>query len=322
MATTKMLVTGGAGFIGSNFIRMMLAKYPDIEIINLDKLTYAGNLESLKDISDERYSFVQGDICDPDIVMNAMENVDTVIHFAAESHVDRSINDSSVFVITNVVGTNNLLKCAMDNDVKKFIHVSTDEVYGSTNDDSFRETDNLNPSSPYSSSKAGSDLLALSYHNTYGLPVTVTRCTNNFGPYQFPEKLIPLFITNLMEGKQVPVYGTGLNIRDWIHVEDHCSGIDFVREHGNAGEIYNIGGGNELTNLEITHRILKALGKDESMIRYVEDRKGHDFRYSLDCTKLRNMGWKPAYDFDAALNQTIKWYIDNRWWWEPLKQQK
>jgi dTDP-glucose 4,6-dehydratase len=315
----KLLVTGGAGFIGSNFIRMMLEKYPGIEITNLDKLTYAGNPGNLKDIANPGYSFIHGDICDPEAVTKVMEDVDTVIHFAAESHVDRSIKDSSVFVMTNVVGTNNLLKCAMDSDVKQFIHVSTDEVYGSINEGSFSETDNLNPSSPYSSSKAGSDLLALSYYNTYGLPVTVTRCTNNFGPYQFPEKLIPLFITNLMDGKQVPVYDTGLNVRDWIYVEDHCSGIDFLREHGKAGEIYNIGGGNELTNLYITHRILKTLGKDQSMIRYVEDRKGHDFRYSLDCSKLKKMGWKPAYDFDAALDRTIQWYIDNRWWWEPLK---
>ena len=315
----KLLVTGGAGFIGSNFIRMTLQKYPGIEITNLDKLTYAGNPENLKDISDPGYNFVKGDICDPEIVMQAIQGADAVVHFAAESHVDRSIADSSVFVITNVVGTNNLLKCAMDSDIKQFIHVSTDEVYGSIQEGSFTETDNLNPSSPYSSSKAGSDLLAMSYYNTYGLPVTITRCTNNFGPYQYPEKLIPLFITNLMDGKQVPVYGTGLNIRDWIYVEDHCSGIDFVMQHGKAGEIYNIGGGNELTNLEITHRILKALGKDETTIRHVEDRKGHDFRYSLDCSKLKKMGWKPQYDFNTALDATIQWYIDNRWWWEPLK---
>jgi len=315
----KLLVTGGAGFIGSNFIRMMFTKYPGIEITNLDKLTYAGNLENLKDISHPGYTFVHGDISDPEIVMKAMEDADVMIHFAAESHVDRSIKDSSVFVVTNVVGTNNLLKCAMDCDIKKFIHVSTDEVYGSISEGSFTEINNLNPSSPYSSSKAGSDLLAMSYYNTYGLPVTITRCTNNFGPYQYPEKLIPLFITNLMDGKQVPVYGTGLNVRDWIYVKDHCSGIDFIMQHGKAGEVYNIGGGNELTNLDITHRILKALGKDESMIRYVEDRKGHDFRYSLDCSKLKKMGWKPHYNFDAALNATIQWYINNRWWWEPLK---
>jgi dTDP-glucose 4,6-dehydratase len=314
----KILVTGGAGFIGSNFIRMMFRKYPDIEIINLDKLTYAGNPDNLRDISHPGYTFIKGDICDPDMVKRSMEGVDAVIHFAAESHVDRSIEDGSVFVTTNVVGTNTLLSCALDSDITRFIHVSTDEVYGSIEKGSFTEDDILSPSSPYSSSKAGSDLLAMSYHTTYGLPVTITRCTNNFGPYQYPEKLIPLFITNLMEGKKVPVYGTGLNVRDWIYVDDHCSGIDFVFNHGRSGEIYNIGGGNELTNLEITHKILDHMGKDASMIRFVEDRKGHDLRYSLDCGKLRNMNWKPEYDFDKALDATVQWYIENRWWWEPL----
>jgi len=316
----KILVTGGAGFIGSNYIRMMFNRNPNIEITNLDKLTYAGNAENLRNISNKGYNFIKGDIRDPEIVEKGMEGIDAVIHFAAESHVDRSISDSLMFVTTNVVGTNTLLNSALDSDITRFVHVSTDEVYGSIEEGSFTEEDILEPSSLYSSSKAGSDLLALSYHTTYGLPVTVTRCTNNFGPYQYPEKLIPLFITNLMEGKQVPVYGTGLNVRDWIYVEDHCSGIDFVHRHGREGEIYNIGGGNELTNLEITHRILDLLGKDESMIRYVEDRKGHDLRYSLDCTKLHNMGWKPEYDLDTALESTVQWYIENRWWWEPLKQ--
>ena len=319
----KILVTGGAGFIGSNYIRMMINRYPDIEITNLDKLTYAGNPENLRDISDPAnpaYSFVKADICDPEAVSKAMEGVDAVVHFAAESHVDRSIKESSVFVTTNVLGTNTLLSCALESDIDKFIHVSTDEVYGSIDEGSFTETDPLAPSSPYSSSKAGSDLLAMSYHTTYGLPVSITRCTNNFGPYQYPEKLIPLFITNLMEGEKVPVYGSGLNIRDWIYVDDHCSGIDFVLNNGNSGEIYNIGGGSELTNLEITNRILEMLDKDDTMIRYVEDRKGHDLRYSLDCTKLKNMGWKPDFDFDTALEFTVKWYVDNRWWWEPLKQ--
>ena len=316
----KILVTGGAGFIGSNYIRMMFNKNPNIEITNLDKLTYAGNAENLWNITNKGYNFIKGDICDPEILEKAMEGIDAVIHFAAESHVDRSISDSLMFVTTNVVGTNTLLNSALDSDITRFVHVSTDEVYGSIEEGSVTEEDILEPSSPYSSSKAGSDLLALSYHTTYGLPVTVTRCTNNFGPYQYPEKFIPLFITNLMEGKQVPVYGTGLNVRDWIYAEDHCSGIDFVHRHGQEGEIYNIGGGNELTNLEITHRILDLLGKDESMIRYVEDRKGHDLRYSLDCTKLHNMGWKPEYDFDTALESTVQWYIENRWWWEPLKQ--
>lgn len=315
----KILVTGGSGFIGSNYIRMMFKRYPDTEITNLDKLTYAGNPDNLRDITNPGYTFIKGDICDPDMVNKAMEGTDAVVHFAAESHVDRSIKDGSVFVTTNVLGTNTLLNCALQSGVNKFIHVSTDEVYGSIDDGSFTEEDPLEPSSPYSASKAGSDLLAMSYYITYGLPVTITRCTNNFGPYQYPEKLIPLFITNLMEGKKVPVYGTGLNVRDWIFVEDHCSGIDFVFNYGNSGEIYNIGGGSELTNLEITHRILEMLGRDESSIEFVEDRKGHDLRYSLDCTKLRGMGWKPEYDFERALESTVTWYMENRWWWEPLK---
>lgn len=315
----KILVTGGAGFIGSNYIRMMFARYPEIELTNLDKLTYAGNPENLRDITHPGYTFIEGDICDPTVVEKAMEGVDAVVHFAAESHVDRSIEDGSVFVTTNVVGTNTLLNCALESDLTSFIHVSTDEVYGSIDKGSFTEVDILNPSSPYSSSKAGSDLLAMSYHTTYGLPVTITRCTNNFGPYQFPEKLIPLFITNLIEGRKVPVYGSGLNVRDWIYVDDHCSGIDFVFKYGHSGEIYNIGGGNELTNLEITHKILDSMGKDASMIQFVEDRKGHDLRYSLDCSKLRNMGWMPEYDFDGALESTVQWYIENRWWWEPLR---
>lgn len=317
----KLLITGGCGFIGSNFIRNMLEMYPDYQITNLDKLTYAGNPDNLKDIeSNPNYTFVKGDICDTDVVSNVMQDVDQVIHFAAESHVDRSIEDGAVFVRTNVLGTNTLLQSALDNDVERFIHVSTDEVYGSIKEGSFSEMDDLKPSSPYSSSKAGSDLLAMSYYTTYDLPVTITRCTNNFGPYQYPEKLIPLFITNLMDNRKVPVYGSGMNVRDWIHVDDHCLGIDFVLNNGNAGEVYNIGGGSELTNLDITHRILAALDKDESMIEYVEDRKGHDFRYSLDCNKLKKMGWKPKYDFDSALDSTIQWYVDNRWWWEPLKR--
>lgn len=317
----KLLVTGGCGFIGSNFIRYMLKKYPDYQIVNLDKLTYAGNPANLKDIENNpNYSFVKGDICDPVVVNEVIKTADQVVHFAAESHVDRSIEDGSVFVRTNVLGTNTLLQSALANKIKKFIHVSTDEVYGSTMEGSFTETDKLNPSSPYSSSKAGSDLLAMSYYTTYGLPVCITRCTNNFGPYQYPEKLIPFFISRLMEGKKVPVYGTGMNIRDWIYVEDHCSAIDFVLHNGSAGEVYNIDGGNELTNLEITYRLLKMIGKDESSIEYVEDRKGHDFRYSLDGSKLEKMGWKPGYDFDTALEQTVKWYVENKWWWEPLKR--
>jgi len=318
-----MLVTGGAGFIGSNFIRHMLAEHPETPIVNLDALTYAGNPESLRDVADNpNYTFVRGDICDPGAVAAIFQNhpIDTVVHFAAESHVDRSIADGSSFVRTNVLGTFTLLDYALKHGVRRFIHVSTDEVYGSTCEGSFTETDNLNPSSPYSSSKAGSDLLARSFFITHGLPVIVTRCTNNYGPYQFPEKLIPLFATNLLEGKKVPVYGTGKNIRDWLYVLDHCRAIDFVLQHGEPGEVYNIGGGAEKTNLEITAKILELLGKDESMIEHVPDRKGHDFRYSLDFGKLRDLGWKPAYSFDDALAATIAWYAENEWWWRPLKR--
>ncbi len=317
-----MLVTGGAGFIGSNFIRHMLAEHPDTRIVNLDALTYAGTPESLRDVADNpNYTFVKGDICDPGAVAAVFSHhpIETVVHFAAESHVDRSIADGSAFVRTNVLGTFTLLDCAQKHGVKRFIHVSTDEVYGSTREGSFVESDNLNPSSPYSSSKAGSDLLARSFFITHGLPVIVTRCTNNYGPYQFPEKLIPLFATNLLEGKKVPVYGTGKNIRDWLYVLDHCRAIDFVLQHGGPGEVYNIGGGAEKTNLEITAKILEILGKDESMIEHVPDRKGHDFRYSLDFGKLRALGWRPAYSFDDALAATVEWYAKNEWWWRPLK---
>ena len=316
----KLLVTGGCGFIGNNFIRHMLNKYPDYEIANLDKLTYAGNLDNLLDLEDNpNYSFIQGDICDPQIVNKLMKSVDHVVHFAAESHVDRSIEDGSVFVETNVLGTNTLLQSALEYKIKKFVHISTDEVYGSTKSGSFKETDILTPSSPYSSSKAGSDLLAQSYYITYGLPVIITRCTNNFGPYQYPEKLIPFFVTNLLENKKVPVYGTGTNVRDWIYVLDHCKAVDFVLHSGAEGEIYNVGGGNEKTNIEITHKILELLGKDESMVEYVKDRPGHDFRYSLNCSKLNKLGWEPEYSFEEALEATVKWYTEYKWWWERLK---
>jgi len=298
----------------------MLEKYPNCKIFNLDKLTYAGNPDNLKDIENNpKYSFVRGDICDLAVVDKVMQNVDHVVHFAAESHVDRSIEDGSVFVRTNVLGTYTLLESAMKHGIIKFIHVSTDEVYGSIKEGSFKETDMLTPSSPYSSSKASSDLIAQSYYITYKLPVIITRCTNNFGSYQYPEKLIPLFITNLLENLNVPVYGTGKNVRDWIYVLDHCTAIDFVLHNGSIGEIYNIGGGVEKTNLEITWKILAMLVKDESMVEYVKDRPGHDLRYSLDCSKLRELGWRPEYNFDEALAKTIKWYVENRWWWEKLK---
>ena len=316
----NLLVTGGCGFIGSNFIRHMLKKYPDYRIINIDKLTYAGNPDNLKDIEDNsNYSFVRGDICDPEIVNKAMKNMDYVVHFAAESHVDRSIVDGSIFVRTNILGTHTLLESALKHGIKRLIHVSTDEVYGSITRGSFKETDILTPSSPYSSSKAGSDLLVQSYYITHKLPVIITRCTNNFGPYQYPEKLIPLFVTNILENKKVPVYGTGQNIRDWIYVLDHCKAVDFVLHNGSIGEIYNIGGGAEKTNLEITDKIIEIIGSDRSMIEYVKDRLGHDLRYSLDCSKLRELGWAPEHDFDEALEETVRWYVENRWWWEKLK---
>lgn len=319
----SLLVTGGAGFIGSNFIRYMLRAHPDYNIVNLDSLTYAGNPNNLKDCdSNPRYTFIRGDICDVPLVNTIMQKyaVDNVINFAAESHVDRSIADGSVFVKTNILGTYTLLEASKRQNVHRFIHISTDEVYGSARLGSFRETDILTPSSPYSSSKAGSDLLTLSFYTTYDMPVIVTRCTNNYGPYQFPEKLIPLFVTNLIDGKKVPVYGSGRNIRDWIHVEDHCRAVDFLLEKGNSGEIYNIGGENEMTNLEITEKILKLLKKDDSMIEYVQDRPGHDFRYSLNCTKLRALGWRPSHSFEEGLSETIGWYVQNEWWWRPLKK--
>jgi dTDP-glucose 4,6-dehydratase len=319
----KFLVTGGAGFIGSNFIRHMFSSRPGDEIINLDLLTYAGNRNNLKGIDkDPRYTFIKGDICNSNLVNSILDRhtIDAIVHFAAESHVDRSITDPSAFVVTNVLGTHTLLHCARGHDIPKFIHISTDEVYGSTSGKSFKETDVLSPSSPYSASKAGSDLLALSYYATYRFPVIVTRCTNNFGPYQFPEKLIPLFVTNLIDKKKVPVYGTGKNVRDWIHVNDHCRAVEFLLDHGTPGGIYNIGGGNEKTNLEITEKILDLLKFDDSMIDYIKDRPGHDFRYSLDCLKLRAMGWKPQYSFDEALEETIEWYTRNEWWWRPLKK--
>lgn len=319
----KILVTGGAGFIGSNFIRLLMSSHPGYKIVNVDTLTYAGNLNNLRGIdTDLRYTFVKGDICDSNLINTILEKheIDTIVHFAAESHVDRSIADASEFVRTNVLGTHTLLNAARRHAIRKFIHISTDEVYGSISEGSFKETHILTPSSPYSSSKAGSDLLALSYFTTYNLPVIITRCTNNFGPYQYPEKLIPLFVTNLIDGKKVPIYGTGKNIRDWIHVNDHCRAVDFLLHKGKTGEIYNIGGGSEKTNLEITEKILELLRKDESMIEYVTDRPGHDFRYSLDCSKLRSLGWKPGYSFEEGLQDTVTWYMQNEWWWRLLKK--
>lgn len=315
----KLFITGGAGFIGSNYVRHVLANSDD-EVTVFDALTYAGNLSSLADVADDtRYSFVQGDICDREAVAAAMAGHDMVVHFAAESHVDRSIVDPDTFVRTNCLGTNVMCDVARTIGVERFLHISTDEVYGSIEDGSFVETDRLGPRSPYSSSKAGSDLIALSYQETYGLPVIVTRSSNNFGPFQFPEKVIPLFVTNLLDGKKVPLYGDGLNIRDWIHVLDNCAGVDTVLRKGTIGEIYNIGGGNETTNRELTSMVLSNMGVGEEMVEYVQDRLGHDRRYSIDCSKANALGWKPSRDLDVAIAETVEWYRANRAWWEPLK---
>jgi dTDP-glucose 4,6-dehydratase len=316
----RFLVTGGAGFIGSNYIRHLLRKNSNISIINFDKLTYAGNLDNLRDVEkNPRYHFVQGDICDAMLVDQYMAETDIVVNFAAESHVDRSIGAPDDFIRTDVFGAFVLLEAARWHRVKKFIQISTDEVYGSIEQGSFKENDALMPSNPYSASKAGADRLAYSYFVTYDLPVIITRCSNNFGPYQYPEKLIPLFVTNAIENKPLPIYGDGKNVRDWIYVEDHCDAIDFLLEHGKDGEVYNIGGGNERDNLEITAMILAALHKPKSLMTFVDDRLGHDRRYSLAAGKLAALGWKPKHDFKTALEFTIDWYAKNRWWWEKLK---
>ena len=325
----KLLVTGGAGFIGSNFIRHMLKTYPDYRIVNLDALTYAGNLENLRDIvetegtgSRVRYQFIKGDIGDTALVNRVAESgLDAIINFAAESHVDRSIDNAGVFIRTNVLGTQALLDAALRHKVGRYIQISTDEVYGSLGPEGyFLETTPLAPNSPYSASKAGADMLVRSYFETFKLPALITRCSNNYGPYQFPEKLIPLFITNALADQQVPLYGDGLNVRDWIHVMDHCAAIDRVLHKGVPGEVYNIGGNCEKTNREITHTILNTLGKPETLIKHVKDRPGHDRRYAIDCTKLcRELGWSLQYDFQSGMQETIKWYLDNKQWWTRVK---
>jgi dTDP-glucose 4,6-dehydratase len=313
----KILITGGAGFIGSNFVHYMVKRYPDEEIIVFDKLTYAGRLENLQDVMD-KITFINGDICSQEDI-EKIRGCNSIFNFAAETHVDRSITDAGAFVKTEIIGTYNLLEFARTHDVGRYVQISTDEVYGSIDKGSFREDDVLNPSSPYSASKAGADLLVRAYSKTYGLPVLTTRSSNNFGPYQYPEKLIPFFILNALQNKSLPVYGDGMNTRDWIYVLDNCSAIDTVYMKGKPGEIYNIGTGNERTNLEITTLILEELNKPKSLINFVKDRPGHDWRYSLDCTKINKLGWEPEFDFEKALKYTIQWYKENRWWWEPLQ---
>ena len=321
----KLLITGGAGFIGSNFIHYILGKYPDYKIVNLDKLTYCGSLDNLKEIeNDPRYKFIKGDICDKEKVDEIFEEEkpDLVVNFAAETHVDRSILDPDIFVKTNILGTHILLEAVKKFKTKRILHISTDETYGSAESGKFKESDILAPNSPYSASKASADLLARSYYKTFSLPVVITRSSNNYGPYQFPEKVIPLFISNLLEGKKVPPYGTGKNIRDWIYVLDNCEGLDAVLHNGEIGEIYNIGGGNEKTNLELTKIVLSELRKDESHIEYVGDRLGHDFRYALDIEKVKKIGWQPKHSFEEAIKKTIKWYLENKDWWKKLKQKE
>lgn len=314
-----LFVTGAAGFIGSNYVRHVLAHSDDTVTI-YDALTYAGNRSTIADlVGDERVAFIQGDICDRDAVTAALPGHDAVVHFAAESHVDRSITGPDAFVRTNCDGTNVLCDVARTVGVERFVHISTDEVYGSIETGSFTETDRLGPRSPYSASKASSDLIALSYLETFDLPVIVTRSSNNFGPFQYPEKVIPLFTTNLLDGRDVPLYGDGGNVRDWCHVADNCAAVDLVLREGRVGDIYNIGAGNEITNLELTHRILALVGADESRIARVADRLGHDRRYSIDTTRVEALGWRPERDLDTALADTIEWYRTNRAWWEPLK---
>ncbi|HEV7976578.1 dTDP-glucose 4,6-dehydratase [Amycolatopsis sp.] len=322
----RVLVTGGAGFIGSHYVRQLVGgAYPafaDAEVVVLDKLTYAGNEANLAPVADSpRLRFVQGDICDAELVGELMTGTDVVVHFAAESHVDRSITGAAEFVVTNVLGTQTLLQAALNANIGKFVHISTDEVYGSIDSGSWTEEQPLEPNSPYSAAKAGSDLIARSYFRTHGLPVCVTRCSNNYGEYQFPEKVVPLFVTNLMDGKKVPLYGDGLNIRDWLHVDDHCRGIQLVVEGGRAGEVYNIGGGTELTNYDLTGKLLEAMGADWDMVERVTDRKGHDRRYSVDISKISaELGYKPQVPFEEGLARTVAWYKENRVWWEALKE--
>ncbi|WP_303247755.1 dTDP-glucose 4,6-dehydratase [uncultured Methanobrevibacter sp.] len=319
---TKILITGGAGFIGSNFVKYINDKYPDYEIVNFDLLTYCGNLENLKDIEfNDNYTFVKGNIADNDLVADTIKGCDYVVNFAAESHVDRSIKDPEIFIKSNVLGTQVLLNAALNEGIEKYVQISTDEVYGSLGQTGyFTEETPLQPNSPYSASKASGDLITRAYYQTFEMPVNITRCSNNYGPYQFPEKLIPLMISNALENKDLPVYGDGKNIRDWLHVYDHCTAIDLVLHDGKPGEVYNIGGNNEKKNIEIVKLILKYLDKDDSLIKFVDDRLGHDRRYAIDSTKIQEeLGWKPKYTFETGIKETIEWYLENQDWIEQVK---
>lgn len=318
---TRYLITGGAGFMGSNFVRYLLSTYRDIKVTNLDKLTYAGNLENLRDVEDDpRYRFVKGDICDPQVVEPLIKQNDVVVNFAAETHVDRSIIEAGSFVLTDVYGPYILLNAARKHGIDRFVQISTDEVYGSIGEGSFSEGDPLRPSSPYSASKAGGENLVYSFFKTYGMPIIITRASNNFGPYQYPEKVIPLFITNALDGIPLPLYGDGMQVRDWLYVEDHSFALDLIIGKGKEGEVYNIGAGNEIANLELTHQILALLEKPTSLIHHVKDRLGHDRRYSLNCEKIRSLGWKPKHSFPQALRSTVQWYRNNQPWWRQIKE--
>jgi dTDP-glucose 4,6-dehydratase len=319
---TEVLVTGGAGFIGSNFVRFALNIHPDWRIINLDKLTYAGRVENLHDVLDHpRHAFVRADVCDENAVTPLVRSADVVIHFAAETHVDRSLKNARQFVETDIVGTLVLLEAARQaRGLRRFVHISTDEVYGSVAEGASREHDELRPRNPYSASKAGADRLAYSYFATYGVPVIIARPSNNYGPYQFPEKVIPLFVTNALAGSKVPLYGTGENIRDWLHVHDHCRALDLLVDRGENGHVYNVGGGNEVRNVELTHRILQLLDRPDSLIERVADRPGHDARYCVDSAKIRQLGWTPRISFEEGLRDTVAWYRENEWWWRPIKE--
>jgi len=319
----KILITGGCGFIGSNFVRHIINKYPSYKIINLDKLTYAGNRGNLKDIeSNKNYVFVKGDICRKEQVLNISKGCDAVVNFAAETHVDRSIENPDCFVKTNIYGTYVLLEAARRNKIKRFVQISTDEVYGSIKAGKFRETDPFRPNSPYAASKTSADLLCRAYFVTYKTPIVITRSSNNFGPYQYPEKVIPLFITNALEGKRLPVYADGKNVRDWLYVEDNCSGIDLILHKGAAGEAYNIGADAELTNIGLTKKILRVMNKPFGLIKFVQDRPGHDKRYALNCGKIKSLGWRPGKDFEGGLKETVEWYMRNEKWWRRLKERK
>jgi len=319
----RLLVTGGCGFIGSNFIRYMIEKYENVRIVNVDKLSYGSNIKNLRGVDGSRHELIKGDICDRELMRKLLGSVDAIVNFAAETHVDRSIADPYPFLKSNVEGVVSILEALRSRRDVRLVHISTDEVYGDVERGSFRESDRLRPSSPYAASKASADMFCLAYRRTYGLDVVIVRLTNTFGPYQFPEKLIPKTVIRAMLGLSIPVYGSGRNVRDWLYVLDACEAIDLALRRGEPGEIYNVSAGNELENIEVVRRILKVMGKDESLIEFVDDRPGHDVRYSLDSTKIRReLGWRPKYAFDEALEATVRWYVENEWWWRPIATEK